>query len=219
MKPDVDWVKFHYLMEGQCEPEFSEYEVTETRVRLADIDPDLWHEVEMTGTLRAYGNTEDREREVSWTVTEADMARTMSGWRVTQQESELKFPCYPSDVKRWAEEQLLEVGQDLEDACNDELRERLTERATADQKLNREERETHKKSCLQERAIMDEIKRRGLDPHGLHWYPGRKGDKYHIQDAMLKDPSLFTDKSFEKAWETLSDKGLIRNSRAALLSP
>lgn len=130
MKPDVDWVKFLYLMEGQCEPEFSEYEVTETLVRRADIDPDLWHDVEITGTLRV--NTADREREVSWTDTEADIARTISGWRVTQQESELHFPCFPSEVKRWAESQFLDVGQELEDACNDEARERLAEQGRPD---------------------------------------------------------------------------------------
>lgn len=317
MKPDVDWIKFLYLMEGQCEPEFSEYEVTETLVRRADIDPDLWHEVEMTGTLRV--NSANQEREMSWTDTEADIARTMSGWRVTQRESELHFPCFPSEVKRWAESQFLDVGQELEDACNDEVRERLTEGAAADQKLNREEspikgdlqvstawdrekgrcvfsfyhpeevleptfivdergvrsllpdvkemsslpltdeekisleealacnltwpaslnqvrawdermgyemevtgtelgpsREeiaTCKKSRLQEEAILEEIKRQGLDPMDLHWRSGVPGDKKRIEEALLKRPHLFTCSSFDKAWENLSKKGLIRNSR------
>ena len=107
MKPEVDWIRFMVLMEGQCEPGMSEYEVTEERVRLATIDPELW------------ADTAD-ERD-----TGAEIAKAMSQWRETQQESELRFPCYPSDVKRWAESQFLDVGQELEDACNDEMRERL----------------------------------------------------------------------------------------------
>lgn len=201
MKPEVDWIRFVVLMEGQCEPGMSEYEVTEDLVRLAAVDPELWMDT-----------ADERD-------TQMDIARSMSNWRETQRESELRFPCYPSDVKRWAESQFLDVGQELDDACNDEMRERLTEGITTDQRASREDIETHKKTSLQERAIMDEIKRRGLDPHNLHWYPGRKGDKQHIQAAMLKDHSLFTEKSFEKAWEGLSSKGLIRNHRSKPLSP
>lgn len=109
MNPDVDWVRFMVLMEGQCEPGMSEYEVTEGYVRLASIDPELWLE------------TAD-ERDTS-----AAIARSMSQWRETQRESELRFPCYPSDVKRWAESQLLEVEQELDDACNDEDLARLAD--------------------------------------------------------------------------------------------
>lgn len=107
MKPEVDWIRFMVLMEGQCEPGMSEYEVTEERVRLATIDPELWLDT-----------ADERD-------TGAEIAKAMSQWRETQQESELRFPCYPSDVKRWAESQFLDVGQELEDACNDEMRERL----------------------------------------------------------------------------------------------
>jgi hypothetical protein len=198
MKPEVDWVRFMVLMEGQCEPGMSEYEVSEERVRLATIDPELWMD---TADERDSG---------------AEIAKAMSQWRETQQESELRFPCYPSDVKRWAERQFLDVGQELEDACNDEVRERLT---MADPRPTQEERETLKTAALQERAILAEIERRGLDPHSLSWYPGQRGDKQHIEAVMLKNRSLFTEKSFEKAWESLSRKGLIRNNRRKPLSP
>lgn len=131
----------------------------------------------------------------------------------------LTWPVSLKQVETWAERMGYELaGQDETDS-SDEMRERLTEGGAADQKLNREERETHKKSFLQERAIMGEIKRRKLDPHDLRWYPGKKGDKQLIQEAMLKDSSLFTDKSFQKAWESLSSKGQIRNTRREPLSP
>lgn len=130
MTPSVDWVRFLALMEGQCEPGFSSYEISKKRVRLANIDPELWFEEGATRVFTARVNTIEggvETRTVTTAYTPEEAARAMSGWRVTQQESVLKFPCYPSDVKRWAEEQFLEIGQELEDACNDETRERLAE--------------------------------------------------------------------------------------------
>lgn len=46
-------------------------------------------------------------------------------WRIIQRESELHFPCFPSDVMAWAKSQLLEISQELEWECNDETIEQL----------------------------------------------------------------------------------------------
>lgn len=98
MTPNVDWILFLRLMGGQCEPGLSEYEVTESRVRQSDIGKKAWKD--MTATERAH-------------------------WRVTQRDSELALPCYPSDVKRWADSQFLDISQELQYAINDEEIERI----------------------------------------------------------------------------------------------
>lgn len=37
MSPTVDWLKFLWLMDGQCEPGLTEYDVDAERARQADI--------------------------------------------------------------------------------------------------------------------------------------------------------------------------------------
>ncbi|UHD17379.1 hypothetical protein [Thiocapsa bogorovii] len=98
MTPTVDWIRFLVLMDGQCEPGLSEYEVSESMARLAHPGEEAWDE--MTAIERA-------------------------DWRVIQQESQLALPCHPSDVKRWADSQFLDISQELQYAINDEEIERI----------------------------------------------------------------------------------------------
>lgn len=64
--------------------------------------------------------------------------------------------------------------------------------------------EHQQKAAVQEKAIRDEITNLGYDPKRLPRYePGKPGIKAAVRAEMMKKPKLFTDSSFEKAWQRL----------------
>ena len=66
------------------------------------------------------------------------------------------------------------------------------------------------KQRAQENRILELLVENGYDPVNLakRW-PGKAGPKAEIRTLTMTEPKLFTEKSFEKAWERLRNEGSI----------
>jgi len=69
------------------------------------------------------------------------------------------------------------------------------------------------KQRRQEQKILDLLKHQGFNPIDLPYRePGKRGVKSGTKNMALQDTSLFTEKSFENAWQRLRDERRVQGS-------
>jgi hypothetical protein len=70
------------------------------------------------------------------------------------------------------------------------------------------------KSLAQDRRILEIIEELGFDPNNLpEYHPGKPSTKSKARAAALRERSLFSSSSFDRAWKRLSKAGSVKYGR------